>query len=78
MHDITVLPYKTLKSIAQLVKKLLEKSRERHNDKPHPIPDTKRKRKMTEIDAGKINKHMHKKHIDQLSVSLLQARWSQR
>ena len=35
---------------------------------PQPTPDTKRKRKGTEINAGKINKQLHEKHIDQLSL----------
>ena len=37
-------------------KKLIEKSRECHNQKPQQMSDTKRKRKSTEIDTGKINK----------------------
>ena len=56
-------------------KKLIEKSNECHSYKPQPIPDAKRKRKTTEIDACKINKQMHEMHIDQLSLP--QARWSQ-
>ena len=33
-----------------------------------PTPDAKRKRKGAEINACKINKLMHEKHIDQLSL----------
>ena len=47
-----------------LKKKMLkEKPRECHNHKPQPIPDTR-----TEIDACKVNKQMHEKHIDHLSL----------
>ena len=49
-------------------KKLMEKSRVCHNHKPQPTPDTSRKSKRTKINACKINKQMHKKHIDQLSL----------
>ena len=41
--------------------KLIEMSRECHNQKPQPAVDTKRK---TKINACKINKQMH----DQLSL----------
>ena len=54
-------------------KEVIEKSRECYNHKPQPTPDNKRKSKWTEIDRCKINKQMHKKHTDQLS--LRQARW---
>ena len=49
-------------------KKLIEKSRECHNYKPQPTPDTKRKRKMTKTNAHKTNKQMHEKHTDQLPL----------
>ena len=49
-------------------KKLIEKSRECHNHKPQPTPDTKRKRKMTKTNAHKTNKQMHEKHTDQLPL----------
>ena len=49
-------------------KKLKEKYMECHSHKPQPIPDIKRKRKRTEINACKINKQTHEKHIDQLSL----------
>ena len=52
-------------------KTLIEKSGECHNHKPQPIPNTMRKRKRTKINL--INKQMHKKHIDQLSLP--QATW---
>ena len=39
------------------VKKLIEKSKECHNHKPQSIPDTKRKRKGTEIDVCTRNAH---------------------
>ena len=52
--------------MCKLVKKLIEKSRECHSLNPQPTPDTKRKRKRTEISACKINNQMHEKHIDQL------------
>ena len=42
------------------------------NRKVQRTPETKRKSKGTEINARKINKQMHEKHMDQLS--LLQAR----
>ena len=41
---------------------LIEKSRECHNHNPQQTPDTKRKRKRTEINACNINKQMHEKH----------------
>ena len=61
-------------SRAVILKQLIEKPRECHNHKPQSIPDTKRKRKMTEIDACKINKQMHAKHIDQLFLPLFPKR----
>ena len=47
--------------------KFTEKSRERHNHKPQPIPDTMRKRKREESNACKINKQRYVKHLDHLS-----------
>ena len=49
--------------------------RECHNLKPQPNSATKRKGKRTNMNAGKINKHMYEKHINQLSLP--QARCSQ-
>ena len=37
-------------------KKVIEKSRECHNQKPQPTPDTKRKTNKKTFNAGKINK----------------------
>ena len=37
-------------------------SRECHNQKPQPTPDTKRKRKWTKVNACKINKHVRDAH----------------
>ena len=54
---------------------VIEKSREWYSHKLQPIPDTKRKRKRTEMDACKISKQMPKKYTDQLSLP--KARWSQ-
>ena len=54
-----------------ILKKLIEKSRESHNHMPQPNSDSKRKRKRTQINACKINKQMHEKYIDQLSLSSL-------
>ena len=58
-----------------LFKRLIEKSRECHNHKPQPTPDTKRKRKMTKLNTIKTNKQTHEKHTDQLPLP--QVRWSQ-
>ena len=38
------------------MKKVREKSRECHNHKPQPLPDTKRKRKPTNPNKHKLNK----------------------
>ena len=56
-------------------KKIIEKSREFHKQKPQPTPDTKRMRKRTKIYACKINKQMHEKQMD--PFPLPQAGWSQ-
>ena len=37
------------------VKKVREKSRECHNHKPQPFPDTKRKRQQTKTSANRTN-----------------------
>ena len=55
------------KFVSTKTKKLIEKSTECHSQ-PQPTPDTKRKRKRTKINACKINKQMHEKYIDQLSL----------
>ena len=55
-------------------KQKIEKSRECHDHKPQPTPDTKRKRKMTKTNLYKTNKQMREKHTDQ--HPLPQARWS--
>ena len=39
-----------------VIKKVREKSRECHNHKPQPFPDTKRKRKPTNLNKHKPNK----------------------
>ena len=43
----------------KIIKTLIEKSRECHNHKPQPTPDTKRKKKMTKTNTFKTNKQMH-------------------
>ena len=45
-------------------KELIDKSKECHNDKPQPTPDTKGKRTRTEMNAYKRNKQLREKHID--------------
>ena len=45
--------------------KLIEKSRECHNHKPQPTPDTKRKRQMTKLTR---TQQMHEKHTDELPL----------
>ena len=52
-----------------LPKNIIEKSREYHNHKQQPTPDTKRKRKMKQTNTYKTNIQMHKKHTDQLPSS---------
>ena len=51
-------------------KKVREKSRECHNHKPHPIPDTKRKRKQTKPNKCKSNKHTKSTKISSLFPKL--------
>ena len=46
-------------TIRRLVKRVREKSRECHNHKPQPIPDTKWKRKQTKPNKRKSN-HVRK------------------
>ena len=58
-----------------MAQKLIEKSRECHNYKAQPIPDTNRKKKMTKTKTYKTNKQMHVKQADQLPLP--HARWSQ-
>ena len=61
--------------VAEPQNKKKERPWECHKYKPQPMPDTKKKRKWTEFNAYKINKQMHEKHKDQLSLP--QAMWSQ-
>ena len=49
-----------------LTKKLREKSREFHNYKPQPFPDPKRKRKPTNLNKHKPNKHTKSTKISSL------------
>ena len=49
-------------------KKLKEKSRECHNHKPLPTPDSKRKRQMIKNLTRTTNKQMHEKHTNQLPL----------
>ena len=53
------------------IKTSIEKSRVCHSHKLQPTPDTKWKRKRTEINAYKINQEVHEKHKDQLSISYI-------
>ena len=55
-------------------KRYTEKSRKSHKQKSQPTPDTRRKRKVTQINVCIANKQMHDKHKDQLPLP--QARWS--
>ena len=50
------MPIYNMLPMSRWAKKLIEKSRECHNHKPQPAPDTKRKRKWTKINTCKINK----------------------
>ena len=47
-------------------KQVSEKSRECHNHKPQPFPDTKRKRKQTKPNKRKSNKHMKSTKVSSL------------
>ena len=47
-------------------KKVREKSREYHNHKPQPFPDTKKKRKPTNPNKHKSNKHTKSNKISSL------------
>ena len=47
-------------------KKVREKSREWHNHKPQPFPDTKRKRKQTKLNMRKSNKRTKSTKISSL------------
>ena len=49
-----------------IVKMVREKSRERHNYKPQPFPDTKRKRKQTKSNKRKSNKRTNSTKISSL------------
>ena len=65
MHEKPCLiPIMTL--ISHLKKKLREKSRECHNHKPQPFPDTKRKRKPTNPNKHKSNKRTKSTKISSL------------
>ena len=48
-------------------RKVREKSRECHNHKPQPFPDTERKRKPTNQSKHKLNKRTKKTKINSLS-----------
>ena len=50
----------------QKITKVREKSRECHNHKPQPFPDTKRKRKPTNPNKHKSNKRMKNTKISSL------------
>ena len=67
---LTAVCYGPEKSFINIItKKLIERSVGQHSHKPEPTPDTKRKRKMTKINACKtINKYIHEKQLDQLSL----------
>ena len=58
----------------EVSKKVREKSRECHNHKPQPIPDTKRKRKQTKTNKRKSNKRMKSTKISSLFPNLEQIR----
>ena len=49
-----------------IAKKVREKSRECHNQKPQPFPDTKRKRKPTNLNKHKPNKRTKSTKISSL------------
>ena len=49
-----------------LSKKVREKSRECHNHKPQPFPDPKRKKKSTDLNKHKPNKHTKSTKISSL------------
>ena len=51
-------------------KKVREKSRECHNHKPQPFPDTMRKRKRTNPNKRKSNKRMKRTNIMRLCYQL--------
>ena len=53
-------------NLSSVSKKVREKSKECHNHKPQPIPDTRRKRKQT-----KPNKRKSKKHTKNIKISSL-------
>ena len=55
---------------------LIEKSRECHNQKPQSIPDTKKKRKRTNINACKINaREAHKPAPSSPSEMIIMLKW---
>ena len=49
-----------------VLRKVRQKSRECHNHKPQPFPDTKRKRKQTKLNKRKSNKHTKSTKISSL------------
>ena len=55
-----------LKLIKRLQKRVRENSRECHNHKPQPFPDTKRKRKPTNLNKRKPNKRTKSTKISSL------------
>ena len=50
-----------------MIKKIREKSREYHNRKPQPLPDTKRKRQQ---EKTKKNKHKSNKRTKSIRLAL--------
>ena len=50
-------------------------SRECHNNKPQPTPDTKMKRQRTEINPCKINKQKHEKHTSSAGINGFQTQY---
>ena len=56
-----------IQNMYQILKnKVREKSRECHNRKPQPFPDTKRKRKLTKPNKHKSNKRTKRTKISSL------------
>ena len=55
-----------INNISKKAKKVREKSRESHNHKPQPFPDTKKKRKQTKPNKRKSNKRTKSTKISSL------------
>ena len=66
METTKLISIETLYSEIGWEKKVREKSRECHNHKPQPFPDTKRKRKSTNLNKHKPNKRMKSTKISSL------------